>query len=129
MIITGRVTRIIRRRSAAGSPFRTLDLEKLDASHGHLIRLRYLAGLGVPDPERGQRVTVEGVPMIGGKTNIGGVRITIHQEVSLTASDMTEAEKAAWEVAVSRGMNISRADLRALLTAAITQHKRWKGAK
>ena len=36
----------------------------------------------------------------------------------LTEADMTGAERAAWEVAVNRGLNISRADLRALLTAA-----------
>jgi hypothetical protein len=36
----------------------------------------------------------------------------------LTAADMTPAEAAAWEVAVGRGLNITRADLRAVLTAA-----------
>ena len=38
----------------------------------------------------------------------------------LTAADMTPAEQAAWEVAVNRGMNISRLDLRLLLQAALT---------
>lgn len=47
-------------------------------------------------------------------------------EEPLTEADMTEAERAAWDVAVQRGLNISRLDLRLLLTAAIKQHKRWR---
>jgi hypothetical protein len=37
---------------------------------------------------------------------------------TLTAADMTAAEQAAWDVAVNRGMRITRADLRALMEAA-----------
>jgi hypothetical protein len=39
------------------------------------------------------------------------------QEI-LTAADMTPAEQAAWDVAVDRGLRITRADLRTLLEAA-----------
>jgi hypothetical protein len=75
MIVDGTVTRIIRRKSKAGSPFRTLDLDRGGASP---VRLRYLKPLGQPDPVRGDRVTVEGMAMMGGKTNIGAVSITVH---------------------------------------------------
>lgn len=75
MIVNGTVTRIIRRKSAAGSPFRTLDVDRPGASP---VRLRYLKPFGQPDPVRGDRVTVEGVAMMGGQTNIGAVTIAVH---------------------------------------------------
>jgi hypothetical protein len=42
----------------------------------------------------------------------------IMREPVLTEADMTPAERAAWEVAVNRGLNISRLDVRLLLLAA-----------
>jgi hypothetical protein len=40
------------------------------------------------------------------------------KEEHVAEAAMTAPEKAAWEVAVERGMNISHNDIRALLTAA-----------
>jgi hypothetical protein len=53
---------------------------------------------------------------------------------TLTAADMTAAERAAWDVAVARGLRITRADLRALLRAAAAEragrrHGRTDGAR
>ena len=39
-------------------------------------------------------------------------------EPVVTTSDLTAAERRAWEVAVERGLAITAADLRALLAAA-----------
>lgn len=42
-------------------------------------------------------------------------------EPTLTASDMTPVEEAAWKVAIDRGLSITRYDLRLLLEAAKTE--------
>jgi hypothetical protein len=72
MIVTGQVTKVIRRRTEHGSTFLTVDFDGGQ-------RLRFLRPFNLPDFARGDRLSVEGVPLMygKGKSNIGAVRVTV----------------------------------------------------
>lgn len=81
MEVTGTVTSIRRMRTDHGSTFIRATIAREGT---HDIPLTWLAGPG-PVPERGQRVTITGMPMMtrprrgSYRTNIGSVSITIHE--------------------------------------------------
>jgi hypothetical protein len=78
MTVTGTVTKVIRRTTPHGSVYITTDI----AREAGTVRLKYLSShnrLVV----KGQHVTIDGMPMMGStRTNIGGVRITVHDTAS-----------------------------------------------
>jgi hypothetical protein len=70
MTISGTVSKVIRRATPHGSVYLTVDI---DGS-----RLRYLQTFQ-PVPRRGDKITLEGMPIMGRKSaNVGAVSITIH---------------------------------------------------
>ena len=74
MEIVGTVEKVIRRRTDYGSTYLTVDIDR----YGHVARMRYLHGFE-PVPKRGDKITLEGMPLVGFKrSNVGAVRVTIH---------------------------------------------------
>jgi hypothetical protein len=83
MKVTGTVTRVTCTGGPAwgtSKPYRRVTLARDEG--GREIALKYLASFpGRPDWDvaRGQRITIEGMAMIGNpRVNIGGVTVTVH---------------------------------------------------
>lgn len=78
MEVTGTVVKVNRYRKSYGSTF--VRVTVVEAS-GQNVTLKYL-GDGKPTPAKGQRVTITGVPMTGGWSNVGGASVTVHPDVA-----------------------------------------------
>lgn len=79
MEVTGTVTKVIHRRSNAGSRYLSVTLRRDDGSE---TRLTYLQTFQ-PEPEKWQRVSISGMPLMYAPrrgqvtTNIGAVTVKI----------------------------------------------------
>lgn len=76
MEVTGTVIQAGHRRTKAGNTFASV---LLTTPGGQDMRLRYLADFA-PRVRKGQVVTIDGIPMMHAKINVGGVTVTIHDQ-------------------------------------------------
>ena len=74
MTVTGTVIKVIHRPTPHGSVYLTVDVQ---GDSGHVSRLRYLKSFTTA-PARGQRVRIDGMPLMGfPKANIGAETVTV----------------------------------------------------
>ena len=79
MEVTGTVTKVVHRRSSAGSRYLSVTLR---SDTGGTSRLTYLQTFA-PEPVKGQTVRISGIPMMCAPkrgtitTNIGAVRVEV----------------------------------------------------
>lgn len=76
MEVTGTVIQAGHRRTKAGTTFASV---LITTPSGQAMRLRYLADFA-PRVRKGQVITIDGVPMMHAKTNVGGATVTIHDQ-------------------------------------------------
>jgi len=119
MTITGTVTRVVRRTTAHGSVFLSVTIDRGDAGP---VTMTYLKSF-TEAPVKGQRITLEGMPVINDRprrgsyrANIAAVKLTVHEQEPADAAGQAWPGSAVVATTVNCEIVLNRAGFYARCT-------------